>query len=76
MAGLAMMILIVIVGGCLLDVGTAMKGSSSNAFKDIGKIGVGALAAKEVCDIITKNNKHTPGSGEPLNTEMNPNDPF
>lgn len=76
MIEMAMLILIVILGGCLLDFGSAMKSAPNSAFKDIGKAGIGILAAKEVLDIITKNNKRGPGSGGPLNTEMNPNDPL
>ena len=76
MIGLATMILVILLAACLLDVESAMKNQSHNVFKDVGKIGIGVLAAKEVFDIATKNNKRGPGSGEPLNTEMNPNDPF
>ena len=63
MAGLAMLILMIIIGGVMFDVIGAMKANKQNPFKEVGKAGIGLLAAKEIFDIVTQNNKHGIGSG-------------
>ena len=70
MTGLAVLILSIMIGGIFFDVAGSMKANKTNPFSEVGKAGIGILAAKEVFDIITQNNKRGIGSGH----NTNPND--
>ena len=61
--GLAITIVAILIGGVMFDVVGAMKANKTSPFKDVGKAGIAVLAAKEIFDIVTQNNKRGIGSG-------------
>ena len=67
------MVFAILLGVVVINLFGGFAKAPHSAFKDFGKLGIGILAAKEIYDITTKNNRT--GIGSPHDPEhVNPND--
>ena len=74
MIGFATTILIIALTGAVIHFFGKFGATPGNVFKDLGKLSIGVLAAKEIYDIATKDPSSNGIVNRPDASPINPND--